>query len=463
MPFIIHLGKRPPVNKRSAHRLPAELLATHFGETDLSELAVTTRNFVHRVRPDLQLALEELLAPPVEIVHFSGVRREYQHMGGLDFGSLVGQNSHPATISAPEYDQVDIGEDKPVNCLKAGFWLLREADEPYALLVSPCMTFTEGPVITVNFSLASRNTPQGMAISDRFFQQLEESVARSKSFRGKVLSLEARQHYTGQSSGITVHQLAPVSREDLILPDATVQLLERNVLGFCRRRAELARRGQSARKGLLFYGPPGTGKTFTIRYLAGVLPDHTTLLITAEQVGLLPEYMTLARLLQPSIVVIEDADLIARDRSTMENTCEEVMLNKLLNEMDGLREDAQILFILTTNRPEMLEAALAARPGRIDQAIEFPVPDAANRAKLVRVYARGMPVPDDVMNTVVSRTPGVSASFIKELVRRSIQFWMERDSDEPQIGVADVDAALEEILFQGGSLNVTLLGGVGAK
>ena len=46
-------------------------------------------------------------------------------------------------------------------------------------------------------------------------------------------------------------------------------------------------------------------------------------------------------------------------------------LNKLLNEMDGLREDAEILFILTTNRPEQLEPALASRPGRIDQAIEF--------------------------------------------------------------------------------------------
>jgi cell division protease FtsH len=51
------------------------------------------------------------------------------------------------------------------------------------------------------------------------------------------------------------------------------------------------------KKGLLFYGPPGTGKTHTIRYLAGALRGHTTLLITAEQVALIEEYMTLARLL----------------------------------------------------------------------------------------------------------------------------------------------------------------------
>ena len=73
--------------------------------------------------------------------------------------------------------------------------------------------------------------------------------------------------------------------------------------------------------------------------------------------------MTLARLLQPSVVIMEDADLIARDRTQMDSPCEEVLLNKLLNEMDGLKEDADILFILTTNRPEPLETALTSRPG----------------------------------------------------------------------------------------------------
>ena len=67
------------------------------------------------------------------------------------------------------------------------------------------------------------------------------------------------------------------------------------------------------------------------------------------------EGRSLARLLQPSIVVIEDVDLIARDRSKISDVRSEVLLNKLLNEMDGLKEDCAILFILTTNRPEQLE------------------------------------------------------------------------------------------------------------
>src|SRR5205823_9737909 len=132
----------------------------------------------------------------------------------------------------------------------------------------------------------------------------------------KGLSLEQAEHsYSGESSGITVHRLRPVERDQVILPAKTLELLERNVIQFVRQRRRLADFGQATKKGLLFYGPPGTGKTLTIHYLAGVLEGHTTLLVSAEQVGLLGEYMTLARLLQPSVVVLEDVDLIARERT----------------------------------------------------------------------------------------------------------------------------------------------------
>src|SRR4051812_6021148 len=77
------------------------------------------------------------------------------------------------------------------------------------------------------------------------------------------------------------------SRDEVILPEQTLRLLDRNVLTFVNTRDQLRRLGQSTRKGILLYGPPGTGKTHTIRYLATHLPGHTTLIITAEQIGLL--------------------------------------------------------------------------------------------------------------------------------------------------------------------------------
>ena len=187
------------------------------------------------------------------------------------------------------------------------------------------------------------------------------------------------------------------------------------------------------------------------------MPGHTTLLITAEQVVLLEHYFKLARFLQPSIIVVEDVDLIARERTQMQHPGQEIMLNKLLNEMDGLREDAEVIFILTTNRPDQLEPALASRPGRIDQAIEFPLPDETGRAKLARLYAHGMKLNDAVADAIVSKTKGASAAFIKELMRRSAQFALH-ESKDTILTLKSVDAALEEMVFIGGSLNLKLLG-----
>ena len=156
--------------------------------------------------------------------------------------------------------------------------------------------------------------------------------------------------------------------------------------------------------------------------------------------------------------MIEDVDLIARDRDNMGGPCEESLLNALLNEMDGLKQDADILFVLTTNRPEQLEGALASRPGRIDQAIEVPLPDEIGRNKLIQLYGSGLPLGDAVVGEAARRTKGVSAAFIKELMRRIAQASIARDGGTT-VEVDDIDEALDDMLFAGGRLNVTLLGG----
>jgi len=142
----------------------------------------------------------------------------------------------------------------------------------------------------------------------------------------------------------------------------------------------------------------------------------------------------------------------------MGSACEEVLLNKLLNEMDGLREDADVIFILTTNRLDQLEPALASRPGRIDQAIEFPLPDEQGRFKLVKLYARGLQLPEQFTELVVRRTEGASPAFIKELMRRVAQFQFEIGGDG-EVKQFALDNAIEEMVFSGGALNLKLLGG----
>ena len=430
-------------------------LLKHF-RVSAGDIATAGRQFPITARVDIQLGLQRIL----------------EGKPGAELIGLVSLNSHEATTFAQmlggphafvdagpvQYDEIDIGDATPVRCLKNGLWIGLNQGLSFAILLAPGGRFGMQTGIYVEIAVA-KGEP-GAKFSQDFFQQLEQAIGEGKTYRGRVISLEAHHHMMGGGSSVKVHRLAKVKREDVILPQRTLDTLDHNVSGFLAAREELKALRFQARKGLLFYGPPGTGKTHTVHYLASQLPDHTTLLVTAEQVGLIGEYFRLARFLQPALMVIEDVDLIARERTTMREGFEEILLNKLLNEMDGLREDAEVLFILTTNRPDQIEPALISRPGRIDQAIEFPLPDEEGRAKLAILYARGLQIEPTILEAVVTRTKGVSAAFIRELMRRCAQFELE-NSGGKLLSQETVDAALQEMLFAGGSLNRKLLGGDG--
>jgi hypothetical protein len=372
---------------------------------------------------------------------------------------LLGNHHSRVVIGPLQYEEVDIGELLPIRCVRRALWLAKDGRLPFALILGAATRY--GQPAGTSIEVVVPPGERGSDLVRRVLDGIEIRVQNASSYRGRVISLGSADRYTGAMGAIRVHKLKRVEENQLILPPETVALLNRNVIGFVEQREKLKAFGLPAKKGLLFYGPPGTGKTHTIHYLATRLPKHTTLLITAEEVGLLEHYFQLARFLQPSILVIEDADLIARTREQMNGPCEEVLLNKLLNEMDGLREDAEILFVLTTNRPEHLESALAARPGRIDQAIEFPLPNDDGRRQLARLYACGLEMKPQVVERIVVKTKGASAALIKELMRRAAQFLLE--AGDTRLQLEHVDAAVDEMLFQGGSLNAKLLGGLGVS
>ncbi|MGI9085423.1 MAG: AAA family ATPase [Aeromicrobium sp.] len=94
----------------------------------------------------------------------------------------------------------------------------------------------------------------------------------------------------------------------------------------------------------------------------------------------------LARAMESATVVIEDCDLIAEDRDMIDSP--HSMLFELLEAFDGLDGDANVTFLLTTNRPDLLERALAQRPGRIDLAVEIPLPEAGEGRALFTLDAR---------------------------------------------------------------------------
>lgn len=116
-----------------------------------------------------------------------------------------------------------------------------------------------------------------------------------------------------------------------------------------------------------------------------------------------------------------------------------------------------MLFLLTTNRPEVLEPALASRPGRIDQAYEVPLPDSDCRRRLFELYSEGMTVELEHLDTYIKRTAGASGAFISELMRKAALF---AAPDGIPIVVKDkhMDEAMHELVIVGGSLTKNLLG-----
>ncbi len=339
-------------------RLLFDSVKKHFLPNRTDELSIVDRVFPIRVRADLQQAIDDVIGSS-KLRYFSGIRKEYEH-GGIQFSDVLSESSNNRAYGVPpQYEEVDVGDIEAVRCLTKAFWLIEYDGTPCAILLT-CENGRYGDTAGVHIQFAAIDGREGHLVSSNFFRNLEKAVNESKCYRGKILSFENNSDYHGRAVGITVHKLKPVKRDQVVLPLRTLELLDRNVIEFTKQRPKLRELGLSTKKGLLFYGPPGTGKTHTIHYLANALKGHTTLIIAAEQVANLGEYMTLARLLQPSIVVLEDVDLIARDREEMDDPCAESLLNKLLNEMDGLKGDADILFLLTTNRPEALEYALAS-------------------------------------------------------------------------------------------------------
>ena len=446
-------GRPAQASRGEKFKYAHQAIAWHFAGLAQDEIVATSRQFPGHMRADVQVALDKLFS--TSPLRFFGLYEQYRYET-LTYAALTKDGQHAVTISAAQYQDVDIGESEPTKCLTNGLWLNREGDLHYAVVLSSHREYGHEAGICVEIAVPAGEG--GVALVQRCFADLEAAINAARSYRGKVLSLDTEADYRGRSKGVMVHRLPHVGRDAVILPEPTLKLLDRNVIRFIESRAALRRLGQSTRKGILLYGPPGTGKTHTIRYLAANLPGHTTLIITAGQMGLLSQYMTLARLLQPATVVIEDVDLIARDRENMGSACEESLLNALLNEMDGLKDDADILFILTTNRPEQLEAALTARPGRIDQAIEVPLPDADCREQLVRLYGGRLQLSDGIVGEAVARTKGVSAAFIKELMRRTAQTRIMHGGGEV-VTSEDLAEALDDMLFTGGRLNVKLLGG----
>jgi hypothetical protein len=292
-------------------------------------------------------------------------------------------------------------------------------------------------------------------VSEVLLAEVRRLMVERSVFRGHVLAFDLTGGMYGPSEGgIRFLDRPELGAEEVVLPEGTLSRVERHVVAPVRHRDALRSAGQHLKRGLLLYGPPGTGKTHTVRYLLGAMPGVTCVVLSGNALGLVSDATELAHALQPAVVVLEDVDLIAEHREM--HMGPQPLLFTLLDAMDGLTAEADVAFVLTTNRADLLEAALTQRPGRVDLAVEIPLPDEAARRALLGLYARDLPVSPAALDDAAERCGGVTASFFKELARRTVLIAADGGQPVDDSVLAD---ALTEMLSDTEQLTRALLGG----
>ncbi len=420
------------------------LLREHLGG-DPKELPTTGAEFPMTEHANLQLAIDAVLGE-AEIVGFTT-----RHMG---FGSVglaeivAGQGMMgPISVGPVQYADVEVGDGRVIQCIVSALFLAVHQGSPIALVLS---RGGDHPMAPSSLKLEGVSASPGMV--SELLRELRRAMREHNVFRGRIISLHQQDQHGAVS--VTYHALPAVTRQSVILPPGTMERLERHTIAITEKADRLRSASQHLKRGVLLHGPPGTGKTLSVMYLLHAMAGRTTILLTGRALGLIEQALAIGRELAPATFVLEDVDLIAAERTMPFGS--EGLLFELLNQMEGLAEDEDLLFLLTTNRPDVIEPALAARPGRIDLALEIPLPDEQGRRRLLALYGKGIAFDAATEAALVERSAGVSGAFIKELTR---QAWLRgalQDRDTPT--GENLLEVLDELLQDRSTLTRRLLG-----
>jgi hypothetical protein len=439
----------------------AERLAEHLG-VDPIGLSSIGESFESWEHANVQAGLDAYLAQPGHEAQLVGVLGGQKRAFGAGLSDLLvtrtlsvaGMHSGGTSSGPVDYANLDVGPGRTLACIQFGVVLVSGAHGRLAVLVRTADE-RSGPMgAKVTVEVMAARPDQATA----FLGRLRELMVEHNVYRGQVVSLARRQPPYG-TIVVEFHPRPQVGRSDIVLGDGVLDRIESHVVGIGAEAARLVAAGRHLKRGLLLHGAPGTGKTLTVRYLANRLQDATVLILSGPALSLVGPTCALARSLTPAVVVLEDVDLVAEER-TMPGMGRNPLLFELLNEMEGMAEDADVTFLMTTNRPDILEPALAARPGRIDLAVEVELPDAEGRRRLFELYGAGLDVRLEDGDAIVARTDGVSPAFIKELLRKaSLLAATEAANGRLVVTDAHVNAALDELMGETSTLTRLLLGG----
>jgi cell division protease FtsH len=203
------------------------------------------------------------------------------------------------------------------------------------------------------------------------------------------------------------------------------------VVKFLKNPAEFHRLGAEMPKGILLEGPPGCGKTLIARAVAG---EAGCTFIYASGSQFINKYVGTgadnirklfeqARRQAPSIIFVDEIDAVIARKGGDGNEEYHHTVNELLSQMDGFRQEDNVIVIAATNFSQSLDKALL-RPGRFDRIVKVGLPLKQGRTDIICHYAKKVLLdnsvnPDDIAKEFAQRTTAFSGAELKKLVNEA--------------------------------------------
>jgi len=218
---------------------------------------------------------------------------------------------------------------------------------------------------------------------------------------------------------------------------------------------KFAKMGARIPKGVLMVGAPGTGKTLLAKAVAGeadvpfysISGSDFVEMFVGVGASRVRDMFKRAQATAPCIIFIDEIDAVGRQRGTGlggGHDEREQTLNQLLVEMDGIGDNAGIVIVAATNRPDVLDPALL-RPGRFDRTITVSLPDRKGRAAILAVHARNKKLANSAnLTALAKRTPGFSGADLENVLNEAAILAVRENSEV--ITMHHLDEAIDRVI-----------------
>lgn len=230
----------------------------------------------------------------------------------------------------------------------------------------------------------------------------------------------------------------------------------KEIIDYLRSPKKFTDMGAHIPKGILMVGPPGTGKTLLAKAVAGeanvpffsISGSDFVEMFVGTGASRVRDMFKTAQKSAPCIIFIDEIDAVGRQRGAGMgggNDEREQTLNQLLVEMDGMTDNAGIVVIAATNRPDVLDHALL-RSGRFDRRVTVSLPDIKGREAILQVHARNKKLASDVsLANLAKRTPGFSGADLANVLNEGAILAVRKN--ESKVTMTDLDEAIDRVMM----------------